>query len=198
MDNGSDVGKLQPIWGTTMGLPSENHSGWSVSIQSVCLSALSDLAFRRALPHGSSRPGLLHGKVMLPLWVPAQRSALDGFAESPFNHWALCQQCSSLLPSGFQMTVLPDVLVCIFSSWGTLFHPGYPKGPNPSSFCPPGPPPIFSATSVINVLSNLFSWNCDYAQGISKLFIVITGKSLGDYELCMWSELLSGPWTLRY
>jgi hypothetical protein len=41
------------------------------------------------------------------------------------------------------------------------------------------PPPIFSPTNVINVLSNVFSWNCDYAQGISKLFTVITGKRLG-------------------
>ena len=198
MGNGSDVGKFQPIWGIMMGLPSENHSGWSVSIQSVCLSALSDLAFRRALPHGSSRPGLLHGEVMLPLWGPAQRSALGGFAESPFNHWALCQQCSSLWPSGFQMTVLPDVLVCIFYKLKYTIPSWLSQRPQSFFIWSPCPPPIFSATSVINVLSNVFSWNCDYAQAISKLFIVITGKSLGDYELCMWSELLSGPWTLRY
>lgn len=111
----------------------------------LLISHSGELYLTHGKAHGSSRPGLLHGKVMLPLWGPAQRSALGGFAESPFNHRALCQQCSSLWPSGFQMTVLPDVLVCIFSSWSTLFHPGYPKGPNPSSFGPPAPPPdIFS------------------------------------------------------
>jgi hypothetical protein len=56
--------------------------------------------------------------------------------------------------------------------------------------CPsPSPPPIVSATNVINVLSNVFSWNCDYAQGISKPFTVITGKGLGEYSPCVWSEL---------
>lgn len=51
------------------------------------------------------------------------------------------------------------------------------------------PPPVFSAVNVINVLSNVFSRNCDYAQGISKLFTVITGKRFGENWLHMWSEL---------
>lgn len=51
------MGKHQPVLQTMIRLPSVNHSGWRVSAQSVCLPALSDVAFGelrpRALPHHS-------------------------------------------------------------------------------------------------------------------------------------------------
>lgn len=70
----------------------------------------------------------------------------------------------------------PDFAV--FTGRSTLVHPGCPTALTLMELF--APPPIFSATNVINVLSNVFSWNCDYAQGISKLFTVITGKRLGE------------------
>lgn len=57
------------------------------------------------------------------------------------------------------MTVIQDILVAFLTSQSTVFHSNYPKGPNSSAFGPPAAPlpPIFSATNVINVLSNFFS-----------------------------------------
>lgn len=75
------------------------------------------------------------------------------------------------------MTASPDALLLQFF-WAEVhcFIWGCPTALTLTELF--APPPVFSAVGVINVLSNVFSRNCDYAQGISKLFTVITGKGL--------------------
>lgn len=200
MGNGSDVGKLWLILGTMVSLTSAKQN-IHVGVHQLEVSRCVSLPF--LIWHSARLCPLLSfitaeasaEQIKPPPWGPAQSAAVRGFVESPSDHQALCQQCSSSWPSGFQMAVIPDILVAFLTSQSIVFHSSYPKGPNFSAFGPPAfpLPPIFSATNVINVLSNLFCWNCDYAQGIVKLFTVITGKRLGVYELCMWSEMQSGP-----
>lgn len=184
MVNSSNVGKHQPVLQTMIRLPSVNHSGWRVSAQSVCLPALSDVAFGelrpRALPHHSrgscrARSCLLRGAQPRELHSVALLNSLPliiKFSVSsvlPHDHLGFRWQFSQM--SWFAFFFLFYKLKYTIPSW---------LSQRPHFLCIWSPwPPVFSATNVINTLPNLFSWNCDYAQGISKLFTVITGEKLG-------------------
>lgn len=169
------------FWGTAISLTLANNSYWSASVRvlSVCLFALLDMAFYRTLPtacphhnRGQATPCLLHGAQPRTLNLIALSNApliirLSVSSIPLHDHlgsrWLLSQTSRLHFFYKLRYTI---------PSW--LSH-------RPQFFCILSPwPPIFSATNVINVLSNLFSWNCDYAQGTWKL---------GEYELCMWSEL---------